>query len=61
MMKKRFINSAFVFMAMSLCCLSDFGANTGEWFVLRTSSNFPTFFALLFGTNGDIPIVKRGA
>ena len=33
---------------------------SGEWLILRSSSNFSNFFAFPFGSNGDIPIVKRG-
>lgn len=39
--------------------LAFFRPATGEWFVLRSSTNFSTFFGFPFGTNGDIPIPSQ--
>jgi len=30
--------------------------SNGNYFVLRSSSNFSTFYAYPFGQNGDIPV-----
>ncbi|MEZ5307192.1 MAG: hypothetical protein R2684_08620 [Pyrinomonadaceae bacterium] len=40
--------------------LAFFRPSSGEWFILRSSDGFNSFFSFPFGTNGDIPIVKKG-
>jgi uncharacterized delta-60 repeat protein len=37
-----------------------FRPSTGQWLILRSSANFSTFFSFPFGSNGDIPISKKG-
>jgi uncharacterized delta-60 repeat protein len=40
--------------------LAFFRPSSGEWFVIRSSDGFNSFFSFPFGSNGDIPIVKKG-
>jgi uncharacterized delta-60 repeat protein len=37
-----------------------FRPSNGQWLILRSSANFSTFFGFPFGSNGDIPISKKG-